>query len=309
MSVQEQTKRRIPLLGDNNNSLVLLIAINVLVFILITSLKICYFLSYDSNDVALSFFQKQILNWFILPAPAESLAVKPWTVFTYMFTHYSVWALISTCLWAWAFGYILQDLAGNKKLIPIYLYGGLAGAVFFALSVNCIPALEHNLAYTPAMMGGGAAIMAVAVATTTLAPDYRIFPMINGGIPLWVLTVVFVAINFSTIATSGGLVIAHLAAGLTGFLFIKQLRRGNDWSEWMNNMVNWLNDLFNPEKKYKPRPKDQLFYKSNRKPFSKHSNISQQRLDEILDKINTEGYHMLTDEEKDFLKRASKEEL
>ncbi|MFX9123826.1 DUF6576 domain-containing protein [Acinetobacter baumannii] len=37
--------------------------------------------------------------------------------------------------------------------------------------------------------------------------------------------------------------------------------------------------------------------------------MSQQKLDEILDKIHTEGYHMLTDEEKEFLKRASKEEL
>ncbi|MFX7820621.1 DUF6576 domain-containing protein, partial [Acinetobacter baumannii] len=74
----------------------------------------------------------------------------------------------------------------------------------------------------------------------------------------------------------------------------------------MNDAVDWANDLFNPEKKYKKQKdnSNELFYKSKGKPFSKKPNISQQKLDEILDKIHTEGYHMLTDEEKEFLKRA-----
>ena len=151
--------------------------------------------------------------------------------------------------------------------------------------------------------------MAVAVATTTLAPDYRIFPLINGGIPLWVLTLIFVAIDYATIAsTSGGYAIAHLAGGAIGFIFVRQLRNGNDWSLWMINLVDWIDNLFNPEKKEKA-PKEKLFYKASGKPYQKRSNLTQQRLDEILDKINLQGYHLLTDEEKDFLKRASKEEL
>ena len=46
-----------------------------------------------------------------------------------------------------------------------------------------------------------------------------------------------------------------------------------------------------------------------RKPFEKSTSFSQQKLDEILDKINEHGYHFLTDEEKEFLKKASKENL
>ena len=66
--------------------------------------------------------------------------------------------------------------------------------------------------------------MAVAVATTSLAPDYRLFPMINGGIPLWVLTVIYVAIDFATLAgSSGGYAIAHLAGGAIGFIFVQSL--------------------------------------------------------------------------------------
>ena len=78
----------------------------------------------------------------------------------------------------------------------------------------------------------------------------------------------------------------------------------------MHNFWNWLDDLFSPEKKHiTNKEKDRLFYKTNTKPYHKTPNLTQQKLDEILDKINQEGYHLLTAEEKNFLKRASKEEL
>ncbi|MBS1497488.1 MAG: rhomboid family intramembrane serine protease, partial [Bacteroidetes bacterium] len=43
-------------------------------------------------------------------------------------------------------------------------------------------------------------------------------------------------------------------------------------------------------------------------PFTKSTNITQQRIDEILDKINQKGYHFLTDEEKQVLKKASEDD-
>ena len=161
------------------------------------------------------------------------------------------------------------------------------------------------------MMGGSAAVMAVAVGTTTLAPEYRIFPLINGGIPLWVLTLIFVAIDYATIASaSGGMAIAHLAGGAVGFLYIKQLGIGNDMGAWMISLWHWCDSLFNPEKRDAAKSqKDKIYYKATQPPYKKTPNITQQKLDDILDKINQEGYHMLTDEEKSFLKKASKEEL
>lgn len=301
-----KTNRKI-LLGQDNNALVFLFAINALVFVLINFLKIVYFLS----DIPMEFFYKQILNWFTLPAAMDSLATKPWTILVYMFTHHSIWHLLSSVLWLWCFGFILQDLAGNNKLIPIYLYGGFVGAVFFVLINNLFPVLEKNIALTEPMLGAGAAVMAVAVATTTLAPDYRLFPLINGGIPLWVVTLIFVAIDFATLASgNAGIGAGHLAAGAMGFFFIRQMRRGKDWSAWMIYLVNWLDDLFSPEKKQKNKSQNQKhFYRAERKPFEKISNITQQKLDTILDKINQQGYQFLTDEEKEFLKRASNEDL
>lgn len=295
------------LLGQDNNALVILFAINALVFVLINMIKIIYFLS----DIPIEFFYNQILHWFTLPASPDILFTRPWTFLTYMFTHYSIWHLISTVMWLWAFGYVLQDLAGNTRLIPIYLYGGLIGALAFILMNNLFPALERNLLTTAPMLGGGAAVMAVAIATTTVAPDYRIFPMINGGIPLWVLALVFVAIDMATISGgNAGVIGAHIAGGTIGFIYVKQLQKGNDLGAWMVRLVNWLNDLFNPDKKQQQRNQaEKHFYRTNRKPYEKIANNSQQRLDEILDKINQQGYSFLTDEEKAFLQRASDEAL
>jgi len=281
-----KTNRKI-LLGQDNNALVLLFAINALVFVLINFLKIIYFLS----DIPLEFFYRQILNWFTLPAAIDALATRPWTILVYMFTHHSIWHLLSSVLWLWCFGFILQDLAGNNKLIPVYLYGGFVGAVVFILINNLFPVLERNIAVTEPLLGAGAAVMAVAVATTTLAPDYRLFPMIGGGIPLWVVTLIFVAIDFATLASgNAGIGAGHLAAGATGYFFIRQLRRGNDWGAWMNQLVDWLDDLFSPEKKHKNKTgKEKHFYRAERKPFEKTTNITQQKLDAILDKINQRG--------------------
>ena len=307
MSIRDYGNKRIPLLGAENNALTWLIIINGTFFILLNFIHIIYFFS----EVPPDFFQRQILDWFCLPASLEKLSTRPWVLFTYMFSHLGVWQLISSVLWLWSFGYILQDLTGNRKLIPIYLYGGFVGAVFYLLTNNIFPVLSQQVDTLPPMMGAGAALMAVAVGTTTLAPDYRIFPMINGGIPLWVLTLVFAAIDYATIASSSaGLGVAHLAGGAMGFIFIKQLGKGNDLGQWMIDLLNWCDNLFNPEKKNFNKPqKDTLYYKSNEAPFKKVPNITQQKLDDILDKINQEGYHMLTDEEKSFLKKASKEEL
>jgi len=311
MSIKENYTRRQPLLGQSNNALVLLFAINALIFVALNFLKVVYFLSYNDNIAAETFFHKQILDWFTLPASLGKLIIRPWTIVLYMFSHYSVWGLISTVLWLWAFGYLLQDLTGNKKIFPIYLYGGFAGAVAYLLSVNLIPAFYQNINIIPDLIGAGAAVMAVAIATTTLAPDYRLFPLINGGIPIWVLTVIFVAIDYASVANSNGAyAIAHLAGGAIGFIFVYQLRKGKDMGKWMNDLVDWFNNLFNPDKKNKIQSnKEKLFYKSDKKPFLKTSGISQQKLDEILDKINQDGYHTLSSEEKEYLKRASKEEL
>lgn len=306
MGVSQQRRYKVTL-GQNNNALTWLIIINASAFVLINFIKIVYFFS----DTPKEFFYSQVLSWFSLPAAPDKLITRPWVLLTYMVSHENIWSLIRNLLWLWGFGYIMQDLAGNNKLFPAYIYGGLTGASFFLLSVNLLPSLSQHIDAIQPMLGAGSAVMAVAIATTTFAPDYRIFPMLNGGIPLWVIALIFVAIDYAAIASSpngAANAIAHLASGIVGYIYVRQVRRGSDWGIWMLNLVNWTDDLFNPEKKHKQIAyKEQHFYKASKTPFEKTPNVTQKKLDEILDKINQKGYYLLTDEEKEYLKKASKD--
>jgi membrane associated rhomboid family serine protease len=288
-------------LGDDSNALMMLVGMNALIFISFGIIQILYYLTQSTTTA----FHYEILRWFIVPAKLSSLAVLPWTIFTYMFVHVGVIYTVITLVWLWVFGSILQDLSGNSKIIPLYIYGGVAGAIVFVAANYLIPSLRNQVEYS-FMLGGNAAIMAIAVATTTLSPDYRLFKMLNGGIPLWILTLLYIVID---IAGSHGMgeQLAHLGGGLTGFLFIVSMRKGYDWSLWMHKLYNWFLNLFNPDKPTAEREKikEKVFYNTGgTKPFIKRPVVTQQRIDEILDKINQKGFSHLSEEEKTILKKA-----
>lgn len=302
----QQPKRRITL-GQDGNALVALITINIIFFVLLLTVQVVY--NYFQADNVL--YNSQVVQYFEMPAHLVKLSERPWTVLTYMFTHTGVLHILSNMLWLWAFGFILQELTGNKKLIPIYLYGGLAGALVFILANYLIPQLKP-FAGNAAILGSNASTMAIAVATTMLAPDFRFFRNLGGGIPIWILTVAYILIDFAGVASSGAAYsLSHLGGAAAGFLFIFLLRKGRDGSLWMNNLYDWFMNLFNPNKKVRQENiREKVFYNAEgRSPYKKTSNVTQQRVDEILDKINQKGYHFLTDEEKNILKRAAEEDL
>lgn len=290
-------------LGQDNNSLVWLVAINGVLFVMVVTIKVIYQLSIDSNITAEATFYREFLQWLTLSSTPMNVLTRPWTMISYMFVHEGFWDLLTTLMWLWGFGFILQSLSGNNKMIPLYLYGGFIAAIIFVAGNSIFPTLSH----TGVFMGGSAAVLCIAIAATTLAPNFRIFPMISGGIPLWLLTAVFCIIDLMNISAGGPVLLAaHAFAGLAGFIFITELNKGRDWSTWMNRFAYWFDNLFKPESK----PISQkLFYKANREPFVKINRNPQQNLDEILDKINQKGLESLTDEERDFLDNASQQDL
>jgi membrane associated rhomboid family serine protease len=304
---EKEYKQRLSL-AQKSNALIVLISINLIIFVILAFIKAFYFMQYSDNGLATARYEENILQWFTLPANLGQLASKPWTIITHFITHADVWHVLGNMLWLWTFGYILQDLTGNRKIFPVFIYGALAGALAFILAYNFLPALKPQLD-TQVALGASAGVMGIAMAVTTLAPGFRIFPMLNGGIPVWVITVFYLIIDLATIPSrdnTGGH-IAHLAGALMGFLYIYSFRKGRDWGAWMNNFYDWFNDLFNPDKPKKGKSiKKELFYKSETEPYQKKPNVTQQKVDEILDKINQAGYDSLTEEEKDVLKKASR---
>ena len=292
-------------LGQPDNALMWLFVLNVIFFLVLATIKVAVSVNDNSDAV----FYSQVVNWFYLPADVFKLGSRPWTVLTYMFSDVEVFRAISNMLWLWAFGGILQNLTGNRKLIPVYLYGGFAGAVFFIAASYLIPT-NKAIIDSANLLGANAGVLAVAVAATIIAPNYRFFRNIRGGIPVWVLTIVYIAIDLAGVAVQpAAQPIAHIGGAVAGFLFVMLLKNGMDGSTWMNNLYSWFINLFNPKKnKERNTVKEKVFYNTgNRSPYKKTSNVTQQRVDEILDKINQKGYNYLTKEEKDILKRAGEE--
>ena len=308
-----KTKRKFTL-GQPGNALFSLFAINIVTFFLILLANV--FSMYTHQGQATP--GGNAMEWFAIPANLTSLTEKPWTLITFMFSEGGgiapfavLLTMLSSMLWLYAFGYILQDLSGNRYIFPVYIYGSLLAAVFFILAANIIPALRQ---YNGSLFlyGAQSGTTAMAVAVTTLSPQYRVFKNIGAGIPVWIVMGLYVLLNFIyafSFSSAGSF--AVLGAALAGFLFIILLRKGKDAGSWMHNLYDWSSNLFTPGRQKKANGvREKVFYNAgNRNPYNKTSNITQQRIDEILDKISNKGYHFLTEEEKNILKRAGEADL
>ncbi len=305
MNLLQRNSRRRAVIGKDGSTLFFLIIFNVILYVILTFIDVLFLLNNSTEDV----FKAQILSWFSLAAQPSVFSTRPWTLLTFMFTHFGFWDLFSAMAWLFGFGFILKELTGNKLLGPVYLYGGFIGGIVFLLTVNLLPSISANVNSVYPLIGSGPATMALAVAVTTISPDYRIFPMIK--LPLWAVTIVFSIIKIGSIGYGNiGHIAATVGGGLMGYIFIWQLNLGNDIGQWMHDLVNWINNLFNPEKKQNSiSNKDRLYYKTSAAPFEKKPQVTQKRVDELLDKINMHGYETLTAEEKAFLKKASREGL
>lgn len=307
MSYLQAEKKKRMLFGEDGDAVMRLIAINVIIFVILKFIEIVFQLT---PNVEVSLYKSQVLDWVSLPANLNTFITRPWVLLSHMIAQYSLWQLLGNMLFLWAFGFLLQDLVGNKHIVPLYIYGGLAGAVLFIASANLLPrfAAEIN---SFSYIGASACVMAIAIAATVTAPDYRVFPMINGGIPLWVITLIYVIIDFAGLASSAfPHHLAHLGGAALGYVYIKQTQNGKNPGEWMHRLYNWFNHLFEPkEKPVKKTIKKEVFYNTKgQQPFSKKPNVTQQRVDDILDKISQQGYQSLTQEEKDILKKAADNE-
>src|SRR5687768_13720921 len=133
---------RISKFTDNlqNNALVMLITINLVVFVLFQFVAVIYFFSLP-RDVADAKFMRDVYSNLAIPGTFKEFILKPWTLITHMFYHKGIWHIIGNMLWLWMFGYIFHDLTGNKKIVPLFIYGAIGGAIAFLLAYSFIPRL------------------------------------------------------------------------------------------------------------------------------------------------------------------------
>lgn len=310
------TERSRPLLkfslGDSHNMVVRLILINLVVFVGLLFTKIVYLLTQHPENL----FVSQVVPWAVLPADPASLLRHPWTVVTYMFVHLGFWHLLSTVIWLWWFGELLQGLAGYRHVVPVYLYGGLAGALFFVLAYVFVPDLHRVQAIADSVnVGAAASVIAIIIAVTVLAPNYRVFPALGGGFPIYVVTIVYIAL--SLLGQQGGDPYGYIAAqaggAIAGAVFALRLKGGYDPGAGLNRVLFFLGHLFDPaDDTLKPvRVKGQKPHKHAARradmPYRRIGPVADSKVDDILDKINRSGYQSLSAEEREILIQASRQ--
>jgi hypothetical protein len=225
-----------------------------------------------------------------------------------MFTHGEVMHILFNMLVLYWFGKILTEFLGNRKILPLYLLGGISGAILFIASYQLFP-IFHAAVPEARAWGASASVMAVMIAAATLVPDYTMFLLLIGPVKIkWIALIAVVLDLISIPSSNAGGHIAHLGGALFGFVFIRQMQKGRDLSSGINWLIDKSANLFKPKTPLKVsyRTKEKSTKQSAGKTVVQSS--KQERLDSILDKIAQSGYDSLTKDEKEFLFKVSKEE-
>lgn len=273
-----------------NNGLVRLIIINVAIFLIVNFI----------NVFSVEYFIAVMYN-LMIPSDLSTLLVKPWTIITNFFSHSGFSHIFWNMLLLYWFGMLLTNFLGNRKLIGAYILGGLAGGITYVLCVNFVPRFAAEAGFA---LGASASVNAIVVAAATLKPEYRMHLLLIGPVKLKYIALVTVILAF--FGLRGGNVggdLAHLGGAIMGFVFIKQLQVGNDWSAPFLSIIDWFADLRKPKSKLKVTYRSPKKSKGSRATTS--STADETSVDRILDKISESGYDKLTAEEKQILFKAS----
>ena len=279
----------------NGSSLTRLIYINIAVFILFTIFDVVGFLVKNPG------ISDQVLNLVSVPSSLKTLLFRPWTIITYMFVHKDIWHIIFNMLWLYWFGIIFLEYLDQKKLVAVYILGGISGALVYILSFNIFPAFSGIVADSVAI-GASASVIAIVIAIAAYVPDYTVRLILFGPVKIkYMALAIFVLTSVMDFSVNSGGKLAHIGGALFGYLYTINLRQGRDISKRFNSAADFLATIFKPRKKLKVTYKKPV----TEYEYNKMRTEQQVRINSILDKISKGGYDSLTKEEKETLFKES----
>ena len=249
-----------------------------------------------------------VLSFVELPASLGELALRPWTVFTYMFIHAGLWHILWNMLALYFFGKIFLNFYSVRHFVGIYILGGLFGALFFVLAYNLFPYFGPYLPFSR-LVGASAAVLAVVVAAAVRSPQYRINLMFVGSVKLSTFALVVVAMSFLMLSgENAGGNFAHLGGAFAGWLVADMLNKGRDLTQVVNGPIDWVSSLI--VRLRTPRKKKTKFTytrggRSADYEYNARKKADEAEVDRILEKVKKGGYASLSEEEKKRLFEAS----
>lgn len=273
-----------------------LIYINIVVFILIT---IAAGIGFLVNNQGVS---DDVLNLLSVPSSLNALLLRPWTLITYMFVHKDIWHILFNMLWLYWFGKIFLEYLDQRKLVAVYLLGGISGAFIYILSFNVFPAFSGVVSQSVAI-GASASVMAIVIAIAAYVPDYTVQLFLFGRIKIkYVALGIFIFASILDFSVNSGGKLAHIGGAFFGYLFTLNLKKGRDMGKGLNRVIDFFATIFKPRKKLTVTHKKKV---ASEYEYNAYKVDHQKRINSILDKISKGGYDSLTKEEKETLFKES----
>lgn len=267
----------------NGKVTVRLIIINLAVFLLLM-------LSFILNS--LNVFDFNLISTFRFPTNVSELWFKPWTLVFSIFGHFSLNHLFFNMLFLFFSGLMFEQIFGGRKLIILYLIGGVFGNLFELIASQLAPDIfPHHY-----VIGASGSIMAIFTAAAIYRPNTPVHLLGIIPIPIYVLALFFLAKDLIGLGSKDEIAhFAHLGGAIMGFL--GQLNPHSP-----NNLLTLLSSSkfrSRTQKSTIPRFKSDEEYNADKKR-------TQEKIDAILDKIAKSGYESLSRHEKDFLFKQGK---
>jgi membrane associated rhomboid family serine protease len=281
-----------------NNFIGKVIAINVIVFVV-----------YNIVAQFSPGFVLFVTNWLSLPASLGSFILSPWTIITYMFLHDGFGHIFYNMLILYWFGRIFGDFMGQQRLTGLYFLGGIVGALLYIVVYNLLflsGDMSAEMLGLTHMVGASAGVMAVVIAAGARFGDYEMSLILIGPVKLkYVALVLFITSTLFNFMSNFGGNVAHIGGAVLGFMYVRQLAKGQDWAFWFNEKIEAGLKIFEKKPKMRVVNDDFKTSKTQTKSSTGNSSETQAKTDAILDKISKSGYENLSKEEKEFLFKLS----
>jgi len=205
-------------------------------------------------------------------------------------------------LWLYSFGRIFLEYHQPRKLLSLYIFGGILGGLFFMAAYNFFPYFRNAVEFSR-LLGASAAVITIVVATAVYVPNHVIHLILIGPVKIkWIalVSVVFYVVNLTGDNAGGNF--AHLGGVCWGFLYMSLLKSGIDLSTRSERFFDKLFSWSKPKKKLTVEYNSGSYREYG---YNRSKKQQQEEVNRILDKISTSGYDALSAEEKEKLFRMS----
>ncbi|MCX6219778.1 MAG: rhomboid family intramembrane serine protease [Bacteroidia bacterium] len=242
------------------------------------------------------------IDWLALPASFGQFLSRPWTLFTYMFLHYELLHILMNLLWLYSFGRIFLEYHQPRKLLCLYIFGGISGGLFFMAAYNFFPYFRHAIEFSR-LLGASAAVITIVIATAVYVPNHVLHLILIGPVKIkWIALVSVVLYVVNLTGDNAGGNFAHLGGACWGFLYMSLLKSGIDLSARSERFFDRLFIWTKPKKKLTVEYNSGSYREYG---YNRSKKQQQEEVNRILDKISTSGYDALSIEEKEMLFRMS----